>query len=452
MLKKMENAMIEDQKEIQKLLDENKILNVILEDTDIDYCEFNHLTKQSHVSGVICRENNIPEYVEHMMETLTNLRIIYPDDVFLFEQKVEEIRKGANNVEFIVRIYSQTDNKYKWRKFSSSIQRENDTPVKTVVIGVSVDDFVKKEMELENLLQREKKFRDQMDSSIFAYCRYNVSKNIIEDADVHMGGLKYHLDQLPVDHKTRIKLLLKDLQIDEQKLDMFNAKNLIDSFNKGNKILRLTYWATSRHDQKNVLVKTICRLLEHPNTRDIIAFFYDQNLKIPYLQNGMLKELSKHSYDRCAALFIHNHTLCPILEFTSSYSHYWDDTNYETGLWNFCNKEVDEKDRMRVYNEYQINNIVSHLKTDAVYRVKYDIVDDTGNLHRKEALFSYLDEENGIILIARTDIAYYEEIRHIATIDSLTGLYKRNHIFMKIRKMLDQNPNEQFVFYRIDID
>lgn len=54
--------------------------------------------------------------------------------------------------------------------------------------------------------------------------------------------------------------------------------------------------------------------------------------------------------------------------------------------------------------------------------------------------------------IARSQIHMYEQIKHMSEHDALTGLHNRSRMYADTRRMLDENPDRQFAFIRMDID
>lgn len=54
--------------------------------------------------------------------------------------------------------------------------------------------------------------------------------------------------------------------------------------------------------------------------------------------------------------------------------------------------------------------------------------------------------------IARRQVSVYEKMQKMAAHDSLTGLYNRARMFSRTRQLLDENPEQQFLFLRVDVD
>lgn len=54
--------------------------------------------------------------------------------------------------------------------------------------------------------------------------------------------------------------------------------------------------------------------------------------------------------------------------------------------------------------------------------------------------------------IARSQVSMYEQIKHMAEHDALTGLHNRSRMYADTRRMLDEHPEHQFAFIRVDVD
>ena len=70
----------------------------------------------------------------------------------------------------------------------------------------------------------------------------------------------------------------------------------------------------------------------------------------------------------------------------------------------------------------------------------------------KNGKIRFIDKENGVILMTRTDIALYEKLRYASEHDSLTGLFNREKVFSNTRKMIDEHLEIQFAFVQLDIE
>ncbi len=55
-------------------------------------------------------------------------------------------------------------------------------------------------------------------------------------------------------------------------------------------------------------------------------------------------------------------------------------------------------------------------------------------------------------VISRSQLAAFERLKYLTEYDTLTGIYNKTKFFQATREMLDNNPNERFLFVRFDID
>ena len=55
-------------------------------------------------------------------------------------------------------------------------------------------------------------------------------------------------------------------------------------------------------------------------------------------------------------------------------------------------------------------------------------------------------------IIARSQLCFLEQLKYVIEHDPLTGLYNREKFFVKTRQLLDDFPNETFLFIRFDIE
>lgn len=53
--------------------------------------------------------------------------------------------------------------------------------------------------------------------------------------------------------------------------------------------------------------------------------------------------------------------------------------------------------------------------------------------------------------MVRSKLAAFQQLKYVAEYDALTGLYNKQNFFTKAREMLSSNPDEAFVFIRLDV-
>lgn len=53
--------------------------------------------------------------------------------------------------------------------------------------------------------------------------------------------------------------------------------------------------------------------------------------------------------------------------------------------------------------------------------------------------------------IVRSKLSAFQQLKYLAEYDALTGLYNKQNFFAKTRELLDSNPDEPFLFLRVDI-
>ncbi|MEF9983074.1 MAG: EAL domain-containing protein [Oscillospiraceae bacterium] len=54
--------------------------------------------------------------------------------------------------------------------------------------------------------------------------------------------------------------------------------------------------------------------------------------------------------------------------------------------------------------------------------------------------------------IYRSQLSAFEQLKYLAEFDELTGIYNKNKFFKETHEMLIKNPNDSFIFLRVDID
>lgn len=389
------------------------------------------------------------QYIENVVDSVIGEGKIFSEDIEKYRSMYERVIAGEESVKDRIRHWSEIKQDFCWYEYNFSlIEKEGLKPLSAII---TVRD-ISAEKTMEEYFQRELANREVLDEHSIAYCRINITRRIIEDITISDMAEVMAEDQTLLDFKERFNLYFEGTDLSEEELQELSIEGLKGLYQEGKREVTKCYWAVLKTTGKQAWIQTDVKLVVRQETGELIAFFYNRDLTHEHLLEGMMKDLAKHSYERSGAIFARDNYLRPILELNDGYLRDWIDGNYDEGVKRYCSRCIPESMRNEVYRKMKLETVVEKLNEGEAYQVQYDYILPEGGLGRKETSYSYLDKENKVILISRTDIALYEELRYASEHDSLTGLYNRNKFFEEARKVVKNNPDTTFVFLQIDID
>ena len=370
---------------------------------------------------------------------------IYPEDLPIFYELFPYIWQGVEKGCFKARQWSNKYQNYAWFEFAFTLIESRDGKPLTA-IGTVRDIMAEKNM--ERLYQEQITSRDQLETSIIAYCRLNISKGIVEDLS---SGEENLTSQATCEFADRHKLVYARTSLSQEEIDDFSLASLKKKFAEGVRRVEKRYWAVRKHNVEPMWLCTDCQMVERPETGDIIAFFYNRDYTYEHLIHNIIKQLSANSYERAAIIFMSVGRVILTTVFSNEEQKLRSSMSYDDISEKYCNKYIHSPERQEIRASLSLERVKDGLACRDKYTVIYDIVADNGEPRRKKVEFTYLDRDNDVVLMTRSDMALYKELRFLSEHDALTGLYNRARVLNLSKELLHKNPEKTFLFAKIDI-
>ena len=218
--------------------------------------------------------NGLPEIIENVPESLIARNYIHPESIDDFLRLYKEIHSGESYASAIYRARDK-NGEYWWEKVSYTVIFDDEgNPLRA--IGVSEDVSIREES--ENRYRRELVYRDAITPDLYVSYKVNLTKDSVQPYKVD----KEKQEEIVLVNSYEALLdaemnKIPDAIEKEKNYTILGYHELIRAFKEGKAAILTEY---HRKDAKQcvVWVRTIVKLTTDPQTGDVIAFIYINNI------------------------------------------------------------------------------------------------------------------------------------------------------------------------------
>ena len=251
----------------------------------------------------------------------------------------------------------------------------------------------------EEMLYREKSVSDD----VIASSRINLSHGYIEEMRVgKKDGYeeKYHY---AADLISRIVAFTNEVWLTEEQNMNMSTPIMLRRYLQGERSFSEEYMAELK-DGRHVWVRTEAKLVQRPETAEIIAFCYSRDITHEKVLTGILECIMSFDYDEIFTVDSTNGRISLVAT-----GRYVMDEQVEGGLYeqevdNLISRIRSESDAKRIESELKIENILENLQKEPVYITEVAMLSKNGKSRLKQLRFIYLNETMGTLLFTIIDI------------------------------------------------
>lgn len=340
------------------------------------------------------------ESILNVPESLFEKHVILEEDWDVCRKMYEDLYRGKEQVKAQCRSWSKKYKDYIWYEYNFSvIEKENGIPIRA--IGTSRDITAQKK--IEQLYREEQKILLVADDSLFASSRVNLSKRRVESMIIQGENIPIERVMHLLDFRQRISCYFDKIQLSERDNRELSIENLYHLYKSGVQECEKHFFAVKKNSGQSVCVRVNCRMLERPESGDIIAFFYNRDETVAYIHQLTMNAVLQRDYEMTAVLFTNTR------QFKVINGGRWDDAStripvdYDTDLQCFY-RVMRREDADRLLQQISFENLERKLQAEGIYTIECDMLDG-GGTSRKQIRFVYANKEKNIILITRMDIS-----------------------------------------------
>ena len=353
-------------------------------------------TKVIHPGKLLREQIGLPADMEDFPECIFALHMVCPEYEELYRTKIEEIEKGAKQVEFEVQA-ELPDGKKHWISYRFDIvEYENGKP--KIAVGTAQYEDVNKRLEAR--YQHEQKKKIVEDSTMFGYVISNINTNtVIERKILHD---KMQFSEKESCYETVANAFAETIVSEEERKkwkEIHSIKNMLAALNNG---------TTAIEVELNVLcqdgimrwVREVMNLVQHPDTGEILLYNYFYNVHDQKIFEELMSALADYGYEVCGSLMADLDQIS--LVYAGRQSNQMVVGSYREMNGAYADN-IMEEDRQMYLDTSSINHMKEETEDKDGYELIYRVVEN-GMLHYKKAQCYLYDRADQTYLILRSDV------------------------------------------------
>lgn len=332
-------------------------------------------------------------------ESLFEQGIIMEEDWHVFSKMFQELYQGQDQVKAQCRSWSQKSKDYVWYEYVFTvIEKENGIPVRAIGTGRDIS----AQKRVEQLYQEEQKTLLVADDTLLASCRINLSKKRVESMVVRGENVPIENVMYQVDFKERASRAFDDIQLSDQDNYELSPEWLYHLYKSGVQQCEKRFTARRKNSQQSICVKVTCKMLERPESGDIIAFFYNKDDTAAYTNNLLVNTILTRDYEMAGVIYTNSRSFKVINGGRRANDDIISVVDYDAELKNYYNI-MRKEDADRLIEQIHFEKLIQILEERSHYTVEYDMLDGE-EIRRKQLRFTYASSDINIILVTRVDI------------------------------------------------
>lgn len=251
----------------------------------------------------------------------------------------------------------------------------------------------------EEVLYREKAIADD----IIASCRINLSQGCVEEMrvgtqDGYENTYRYMVDLLP-----RTAAFTNKVWMEEEQDRRMSRSALLNYYMHGRRSASEEYMAELK-DGRHVWLRTEVKLVQRPETAEIIAFTYCKNITREKVLTNILECIMSFDYDEIFTVDSLNGQISLVTTGRYVMDEQMREGYYEEEIKNLIKRADTKADAECLKKDLKLEHILRILDVEPVYIKEVSLRSKNGKARLKQLRFNYLNETLGTLLFTITDI------------------------------------------------
>ncbi|MEG1918043.1 MAG: PAS domain-containing protein, partial [Oscillospiraceae bacterium] len=335
------------------------------------------------------------EYFDAIREN--SMVVFHPDDIPGVQLEIAAALSENRDINYTYRL-RQKDGSYRWcRVQGSRLDDEGGYPVISAVF-TDMDEQKRHLIRMEERYQQELDYKAMMDEKALAAYRLNLTTGVVEDGQ--RGAEHPTVDEIFADTAKQIA----PLESYRRQAEIFQRSRLLDAYEAGNSHIELEL-PCILHNGQSEWISVQLTLTRHPSSRDVICFVYAVSIQERKELQSMVDAIIATDYETITMIDGPRNTYVtyrrgpdgiPLPPVSSD--------NYQADTTAFARSHIVPEDWAQNAADLDLNNLQAQLEQHKTFLSLCRMVDETGEIRRKQIQFSYLDRPTRKILATRTDI------------------------------------------------
>ncbi|MGD1821581.1 MAG: response regulator [Pleomorphochaeta sp.] len=340
--------------------------------------------------------------VENASKVFITRKIIYYEDINLFQECFEKVKLGENDVTIDLRVFPSRNSSYTWVRIHFSILKDKfGKPYSSWVSIENINDAKISEKWFE--IERRKSFDNRL--GLITMVEMNVSRDFVIDFNTRHGvninkNKENKLSNL-LDYFLSSGVIVKNGELLYTRL---SQKSLIEHYEKGERVLEYKYKLITKENDL-LYISNIIKLFFDMQTKEIIAFIFFYDVTENTISQLSLDAIFKSHFVYLAYVNLLNSHM------SISKTQLKDVTNasnlnriYKDEWSVFIEKYVHLEDKEYVYSQVDIENVRERMRYKDNFTFDYRINDGCNMVSLRRCHFIKAHENDPIILIVEENV------------------------------------------------
>ena len=251
----------------------------------------------------------------------------------------------------------------------------------------------------EEMLYREKAISDDVISS----SRINLSHGYVEEMRIGTKDGYEKTYHYAMDLVSRIAAFTNQVWMDEEQNLNMSAPIMLRRYLQGERAFSEEFMAELK-DGRHVWVCSEAKIVQRPETAEIIAFCYNRNITREKVLTNILERIMEFDYDEIFTIDSLNGQVSLMATGRYVMDEQMEEGDYAQEISNLKLRAGSKADAKKIETELQIDYILEKLKMDPVFITEVSLLSKNGKARLKQLRFIYLNETLGTLLFTITDI------------------------------------------------
>jgi signal transduction histidine kinase/transcriptional regulator with XRE-family HTH domain/ActR/RegA family two-component response regulator len=361
---------------------------------------------------------------------------IHPEDQDMFRKMFEEAFAGKPFSAIEVRVYYDDVKRYLWSrlivtqteaqdkaqnkaqdevqnkaqgeaqgKVQNKAQDEAQDEVQNKASGrlLGTCQIIHAEKQAELRYQEELRIRSQLKENLIASSTVNLSKNIVEE--IHVDGISVYNDSFRecMDYKERAGYFFDKIKMTKQQNEHLSAGYLLEKYQRGLDKCSEDYFAVKRKTGEEICIHVECHLFSRPETRDIIAMFYNQENTEGFVSQQLMKSALNNTYESAGVIFRNTRTFWILNDGKiDKYTGY--DNTVGRYMKEYLSGRYSKEEVEQIIQENTIERVILETEQGKIHSSTFEIQDKLENIKKKEITYYRAEQQEDIICLYVMDI------------------------------------------------
>ena len=383
----------------KRLLESDERYRVAISGAGVNVWEYDIVNRRLTQSAGSIKNHGFQRVIENVPQVLVETGYVAPEDQAAFLDMYHRMEQGETPVSGDFWVYDAEQSR-RWceRILYSVVCDDAGRPVKAYGSSQDVTAF----KNAEKKYQEEIAYRDKLSPSVISACRVNLTRKFVEEW--HVGARRDMADthRDAVDYGDQLRLFAFDSTLADGQRYALSARGLLRRYAAGEESLETDFTAQLTPGN-HVWVRCRVNILKRPDTGEIVAFFYSEDVTQQKTLTGIMERVVEKDYEFVSRIDAYSGRYTLVSQ-AGSRAPFHLPVDYAAELSRYADNIRDEALARKIRQDLGIANIVRELEDRAVFTYETDMADGTGIPRRKQLRYFYLNREAGFILVTQTDI------------------------------------------------